>query len=145
MTQAFPYRARWTQAQVDALEGRIERLRDALTDPVGLSGHTMYIDEGSIANIASHLALAGADVRPQDALIEYRLRESDNVMIRDAREWKPRGDFGDEPPPPSRDELAEQARQYREQMKAVIPPDVLEQVKRDFIREYKSTTKDGDQ
>lgn len=140
---AFPYRARWTKEQINLLEGRIDRIRDALTDPVGLSGHTMYIDDGSIANIASHLALAGGDIHPDAALIEYRLRPDEDVMIRDAREWKPKGDFGDEPPPPSREELAEQARLYREQMKAQIPPDLLEQVKQDFIREFKN--QEGDQ
>lgn len=139
----FPYRARWSKDQIKQLEGRIDRIRDALTDPVGLSGHTMYIDDGSIANIASHLALAGCDINPDVALIEYRLRPDEDVMIRDAREWKPKGDFGDEPPPPSREELAEQARLYREQMKAQIPADLLEQVKQDFIREFKN--QEGDQ
>lgn len=131
----FPYRARWSREQLAIIEQRIHRIRGALTDPVGLSGHQMYIDDASIANIASHLALAGCDIHPDDALIEYRLREDENVMIRDAREWRPKGEFGDEPPPPTDEELAEKSRQFREQMKAQIPPEVLAQVKRDFLRE----------
>jgi len=138
----FPYRAKWSTAQIEALEGRINRIRSALTDPVGLSGHQMYIDDGSIANIACHLALAGCDVDEKVALIEYRLRPDEDVMIRDAREWKPKGDFGDEPPPPSSDEVAAQAAELREQMKRQIPPEVLEQVRRDFVREFTAQTKD---
>lgn len=134
---SFPYRAKWSKEQVAPLEGRIQRIRAALTDPVGLSGHQMYIDDGSIANIASHLALAGCDVHDGDALIEYRLRPDEDVMVRDAREWRPKGEFGDEPPPPSLEEVEAQAAEWREQMKRQIPPEVLEQVRRDLIREFK--------
>lgn len=141
----FPYRARWSREQIEKVDGRIERIRAALTDPVGLSGHQMYIDDGSIANIASHLALAGGDVNEADALIEYRLRPDEDVMIRDAREWRPRGDFGDEPAPPSLEQVAAQAAEWREHMKKQIPPEVLEQVKQDFLREFTAKTKDGDQ
>jgi hypothetical protein len=142
MSQTFPYRAKWNKEQVAQLEGRIKRIRAALTDPVGLSGHQMYIDDGSIANIATHLALAGGDVNEDVALIEYRLRPDEDVMIRDAREWRPRGEFGDEPPPPSDAEIERQAADLREQMKRQIPPEVLEQVRRDLIREFKA--RDGD-
>lgn len=135
---SFPYRAKWTKEQVQALEGRINRIRAALTDPVGLSGHQMYIDDGSIANIACHLALAGGDVDDSVALIEYRLRPDDDVMIRDAREWRPKGEFGDEPPPPSLDEVERQAAEWREQMKKQIPPEVLDQLRRDLVREFKA-------
>lgn len=134
----FPYRAKWSKAQIEALEGRINRIRSALTDPVGLSGHQMYIDDGSIANIACHLALAGCDVHDDVALIEYRLRPDEDVMVRDAREWRPKGEFGDEPPPPSLDEVERQAAELREQMKKQIPPEVLEQLRRDLVREFKA-------
>jgi hypothetical protein len=134
----FPYRAKWSKTQIQALEGRINRIRSALTDPVGLSGHQMYLDDGSIANIACHLALAGCDVDDGVALIEYRLRPDEDVMVRDAREWRPKGEFGDEPPPPSLDEVESQAAQWREQMKKNIPPEVLEQVRRDLVREFKA-------
>lgn len=135
---SFPYRAKWNGQQVKALEGRINRIRAALTDPVGLSGHQMYIDDASIANIACHLALAGCDVDDSVALIEYRLRPDEDVMVRDARVWRPKGDFGDEPPPPSNDEIERQAAELREQMKRQIPPEVLEQVRRDLVREFKA-------
>lgn len=135
---SFPYRAKWSTTQVQALEGRINRIRAALTDPVGLSGHQMYIDDGSIANIACHLALAGCDVDESVALIEYRLRPDDDVMIRDAREWRPKGEFGNEPPPPPLEEVERQAAELREQMKKQIPPEVLEQYRRDLIREFKA-------
>lgn len=134
----FPYRAKWSKTQIEALEGRINRIRGALTDPVGLSGHQMYLDDGSIANIACHLALAGCDVDDGVALIEYRLRPDEDVMVRDAREWRPKGEFGDEPPPPSLDEVEAQAAEWREQMKKQIPPKVLDQLRRDLVREFKA-------
>jgi len=98
----------------------------------------MYIDDGSIANIACHLALAGCDVDDAVALIEYRLRPDDDVMVRDAREWRPKGEFGDEPPPPSLADVEARAAEMREQMKRQIPPEVLEQVRRDIVREFKA-------
>ena len=145
MKVSLPYRNRWSAEQVADLEGRIERIRDALTDPVGLTGHVMYLDDGSIANIASHLALAGCDINPAVALIEYRLRPDEDVMIRDAREWKPKGEFGDEPQPPSKAELDRQAAERLEEMRRLVPPDLLEQYKQDFIREFKNHAKEGDQ
>ena len=67
--QNFPYRRKWTKAQVDEILARKDRIADALTDAVGPVGQVMYVDAAHIHMLALHGALAGLDANPDLAYI----------------------------------------------------------------------------
>lgn len=53
----FPYLKKFDKAELDALFERIDYYRDTMRDPVGPSGVQYYIDAGTIANLAFHIAM----------------------------------------------------------------------------------------
>lgn len=148
----FPYRKKWTKAETDELEARITKLRDAMVDMVGPSGVLMYIDAGSIANIASHLALAGADLHDDERQYIWRDASPDELDIFEQVKWHIRQDFERPEPAPEPDgedeTVAEHARLAREQIDKQLPGPVRKQLIANLIKEFNVDTtepKDGEQ
>lgn len=145
----FPYRRKWTQAEIDELTARIEKLREAMVDMVGPSGVLMWIDAGTIAHIATHLALAGADLHPLDDDRTYIWPEKkpDASGIFDSMiEWRVKKDHRP-PPPPTEDEqkrIAEEAAAAREQINRQLKPEVRELLIRNLVKETQDITSDQD-
>lgn len=148
----FPYRRKWTQAEVDELTGRIEKLREAMTDMVGPSGVVMYIDAGSIAHIATHLALAGADLYPidDDRVYIWPDVKKDNSGIFDSMiEWRVKKDHQPpEPQPIDPETVRAAAEAARAEIMAKLPREVREalipQLAKEFERETTDPEQDGD-
>lgn len=144
MLPNFPYDGiKLTVEQRDDLAARIERLRFAMTDMVGLSGHHMALDEGSIANIAGHLALAGCDVDDEKAFIWGRRRTDDNVMFRDQVEWL----LKQKQPPPEPDtdnDAASEAREIKAQIDRTMSAATRVELARIFRDDFNAATQDGE-
>lgn len=137
----FPYRLKFTQVEKNELLERIEKFRFILRDGVGLSGHTMSLDEGTIANLAAHLALAGSDVVEEKAYIWGRVRDDENRMFADQVEWLVKKDVPQPAPEPS-ENAALEASQIASQMKQLHPAVRVELAR---IMQDQLTRKDGDQ
>ncbi len=147
----FPYRRKWTKAETDELEQRITKLRDAMVDMVGMSGVLMHIDAGSIANIATHLALAGADVHDDERQYIWRDASPDELNIFEQVKWHIKQDV---PIPPERPTLAEQdrvrlqAEQAQRDIYEQLDPEVRKLLIRNLAHEFKQDTsepEDGEQ
>lgn len=83
----FPYRRKWTKAEIDEIMARYEKLRYAMTDPVGPTGQVLFLPPDMIAILALHLSLAGADIQDADAYIWGRQRTDANAMFQDSVDW----------------------------------------------------------
>lgn len=145
----FPYRRKWTQPEIDELIARIEKLRAAMVDMVGPSGVVMYIDAGTIAHIATHLALAGADLYPadDDRVYIWPDRLPDESGIFEALvEWKVKKDHRPPPPPPppDPDQIAADAAAARAQIYKQLKPEVRDRLIADLTREFERETTDPD-
>ncbi|QEA10787.1 minor tail protein [Mycobacterium phage Weirdo19] len=57
----FPYEREFTQAELDALFARWERIKETLRDAVGPQGWGMGLPEDLLQQLALHQALAGVD------------------------------------------------------------------------------------
>lgn len=135
----FPYLKKFEQEELDALFEKIDYYRDAMVDMVGPSGVVMYIDAGTIANIAFHLAMVDLgyiwpDVQPdQDGIFEgftvWRLK----------KEHEP-------PPKPAQpidgDEVERKATAAREQIRRQLGPEVEQALKRQIAIEFTKDTTD---
>lgn len=131
----FPYLKKFTQAELDALFERIDYYRDAMTDMVGPSGVVMYIDAGTIANIAFHLAMVDlgyiwADVQQdQEGIFE-------GYVV-----WRLKKEH--EPPPPApvdEDAIAKQVEAARNQINKQLPPKVRKALLAKLAEEYEHDT-----
>ena len=60
----FPYEREFTQAELDELFARWDRLKETLRDAVGPQGWGMSVPEDLLQQLALHQALAGADADP---------------------------------------------------------------------------------
>lgn len=60
----FPYEREFTQAELDELFARWERLKGTLRDAVGPQGWGLGLPEDLLQQLALHQALAGADADP---------------------------------------------------------------------------------
>lgn len=145
----FPYRRKWTQAETDELIARIEKLREAMVDMVGPSGVVMYIDAGTIAHIATHLALAGADLHSTDDARTYiwAERRPDETGIFEATvEWKVKKDHRPPPPPPAPDpeQVEREAAAARAQIYKQLTPEVRDRLIADLAHEFARHTDDPD-
>lgn len=110
----FPYRLKFTQAEKEELLERIEHYRFALRDAVGLSGHHMALDEGTVANLSGHLALVDL------GYIWGRVRTDENRMFTDQVEWVVTKDHPQPSPEPSAN-AAKEAEQIASQMNQLHP------------------------
>lgn len=117
----YPYKDRFTPEQVRDAMDRKDRLVELLLDPVGPDGCMMNLPVDMIHILAFHLAFAGADAHTDARqLIEARTRQDETGMF-EVSEWRPRGDFGEQPAIP---EAAAEAKVLATQMKAQLTPDV---------------------
>lgn len=142
----FPYLKRFTPEELDDLFERIDQLRDAMTDLVGPSGVTMYIDDGTIANIAFHLAMAGARVIDDaKAYIWPDVQEDADGLFKGFITWRLKKEH--EPPPPKPKEvdpelLERQAEAAREQIYRQLPADVRNLLIANLAKEFEHDTTD---
>ncbi|ORA24888.1 phage gene 29 protein family protein [Mycobacterium aquaticum] len=60
----FPYEREFTQAELDELFARWDRLKETLRDAVGPQGWGMGLPEDMLQQLALHQALAGVDADP---------------------------------------------------------------------------------
>lgn len=149
----FPYRRKWTREETDELTERIEKLREAMVDMVGPSGAVMYIDAGTIAHIACHLALAGADLYPVDDPRTYIWpdRKEDASGIFDSMiEWRvkkdhtPPKDIARPKPELDPDKVAAAAAKARQQIDAQLHPEVKAALIKQMAKEFEHDTTDPD-
>lgn len=132
---SFPYAdLRLTDEQKVELLERIAKLRELLTDALGLSGYLMLLDDASVANIAAHYALAGVGyLGPEHAYIwGKRAAPDDTGMWRVEVEWLVKRDHPEEPQE-SRDEAEAEA--LREQLVRTTPPGLLEALRQKLNEE----------
>lgn len=137
----FPYQRKWTQAELDDVYARFEKLRTVLTDVVTPQGAPMYLDPGIVAILALHASLAGGDVDTDQAFIEYRIRNDEYGLFDGVHEWRVKGDFdpSDKPEDPIRAD--QKAAELREQLRTDVDPAILAELKRQIVAEFTAETK----
>lgn len=140
----FPYLNALSKIEISELLDRVDRLRDAMSDPVGPSGVAMMIDEGSIANLAFHLAMAGGFVDDDKAYIWADVDEDAAGMFR-LINWRLKSEF-DQPPKqdPDPEEVARMAAQAREELDKQLPGPVRDLLIRQIAKEFTADTTDPD-
>ena len=137
----YPYRDRFTPAQVAEALDRKDRLVELLMDPVGPDGTLINIPVDMLHILAFHLAYAGADTHTDARqLIESRLRVDDSQMF-EVYEWRPRGDFTDSPAPTAPDT---EAGAIAAQMRNQLTPEVRAAVAAILADEYSAATAAAD-
>jgi hypothetical protein len=134
--QTFPYRRRWTQAELDEVYERFEKIRTVLTDVVGPSGQVMYIDPGTVAILALHAALAGCDVDDDLAFIEVRIRNDEHGVFQGVHEWRVKGEFAPNDLPEDPKIAKARAAELRAQLRDEVDPAVLNELKRQIAEEF---------
>lgn len=137
----YPYKNKFTAEQVrEALE-RKDKLVELLLDPVGPDGTLINLPVDMCHILAFHLAYAGADTHTDNRqLIESRTRRDETGMF-ELSEWRPRGEFGDEPTEVDPDsEAAAVAAQMRNQ----LTPEVRAAVAEILAEEYANATTNAD-
>lgn len=133
----YPYRDRFTPAQVAEALDRKDRLVELLMDPVGPDGTLINIPVDMLHILAFHLAYAGADTHTDARqLIESRVVRDEQQMF-EVYEWRPRGDFADSPAP---DQPATEAAGIAAQMKQQLTPEVRAAVAAILADEYSAAT-----
>lgn len=126
----YPYLNKFTPEQVEAALERKDRLVEAMTDAVGPDGTFINVPPDLLHILAFHMAYAGADVFDDLALIESRIvpnGANDNdygLQWSDFREWRPKGEFGDDPDKPADADAHLQAQQVAAQLRRAATPEV---------------------
>lgn len=122
----YPYLNKFAPEVVaEALE-RKDRLVELMMDPVGPDGTLINIPVDMLHILAFHLAYAGADAHTDERrLIESRKRRDDSGMF-EIYQWRPVGEFDDEPEPDSDGE--DQAAAIAAQMTSQLSPDLRAKV-----------------
>ncbi|SCX06024.1 hypothetical protein [Mycolicibacterium fluoranthenivorans] len=142
----FPYVNAIPKMDLPEFLERVDRLRDAMTDPVGPSGVAMMIDEGSIANLAFHLAMCGHGDEPpaEKAYIWPDVDEDDAGMFR-LINWRLKSEF-DEPPKRDVDpaEVERLAARAREQLDEQLPGPVRDLLLQQIAKEFTVDTTEPD-
>lgn len=145
----FPYLKKFTTDELNDLLERIEDLRNAMVDMVGPSGVVTYIDAGTIANIAFHLAMAGARiVDDEKAYIWPDVQADQEGIFEGYVTWRLKKEH--EPPPAKKkaappldpDAVAEAAARARDQINAQLHPDVKKKLLAELVKEYEVDTTD---
>lgn len=137
----FPYRRKWTKTELDGVYARFEKIRDVLTDVVGPTGQTVFIDPGVVAILALHAALAGTDVHDDQAFIESRVRPDASGMFANTVEWRVKGEFGEDDPPTPQADIDAKAEQVRREMREQVDPEVLAALCAKIGEEYLADTR----
>jgi hypothetical protein len=120
--QTFPYRRKWTQAQLDEILERKDRLAEAMTDAVGPTGQMLFLPADIIHILALHVALAAGDVRDELAYIAARIPPEGDALFAAPRESLLQAEY--EPAPPDPDETAAKAKAATDQIRRQLSPDV---------------------
>ena len=133
----YPYKDRFTTAQVAEALDRKDRLVELLMDPVGPDGTLINIPVDMMHILAFHLAYAGADTHTDARqLIESRVVRDQQQMF-EVYEWRPRGDFTDSPAAAEPDT---EAAGIAAQMKNQLTPEVRAAVAAILADEYSAAT-----
>lgn len=143
----FPYLKRFDQDELDDLFERIDAFRAALTDPVGPSGVKYFIDDGTIANIAFHLAMVGARiVDDEHAYIWADIRDDPEQIFQGYVTWRLKKDHEPPPPKPAEPadpvEVARQAAAARELIDRQLAPAVRKLLIANLAKEFTHDTTD---
>ncbi|OKH70824.1 hypothetical protein EB72_24835 [Mycobacterium sp. SWH-M1] len=128
--ETFPYRRKWTKAQLAEILDRKDRLVEAMTDAVGPVGQMLMLPLDMLHILALHLSLAGGDVRPELAYIvsrpvqqEENDKKSDSVVVFEGlREWVLKSEY--EPAPADPDETTARAQAAADQIRRQLSPEV---------------------
>lgn len=126
----YPYLNKFTPEQVEAALERKDRLVEAMTDAIGPDGTWINIPQDMLHILGFHLAYAGADVFDDLALIESRVRENEandnefGLLWEGLREWRPKGEFADDPDKPDDADTQMQARQLAAQFRRQSTPEL---------------------
>jgi len=92
----YPYKGKFTKAQIEEALERKDRLVELMMDPVGPDGSIVNLPVDMLHILAFHLSYAGADTHTDARqLIESRVRRDEGQMW-EAYEWRPSGEFGDD-------------------------------------------------
>lgn len=139
--RTFPYRRKWTQAQVDEILARKDKLAAAMTDAVGPVGQQLYIDASHIHILALHLALAGGEVREELAYITAEVINSTGAPA-DFHHWHLKSEY--QPAPPDPDETKRKAAAAADQIRRQLSPEVRREVAAMMREEYEKATREDD-
>lgn len=126
----YPYKGKFSPEQVEAALARKDRLVEAMTDAVGPDGTWINIPPDMLHILGFHVAFAGGDVFDDLALIESREvvnPGNDNehgLLWEGLREWRPKGDFHDDPDKPVDADAQLEAQQMAAQLRRQYGPDV---------------------
>lgn len=127
----YPYRGRFTKEQIEAALDRKDRLVEAMTDAIGPDGTWINIPPDMLHILGFHVAFAGGDVFDDLALIESREVENPGnnnehgLLWEGLREWRPKGDFKDDPDKPSDADARSEAQQMAAELRRHSNPGVL--------------------
>ena len=117
----YPYMNRFTPEQLNEAMDRKDRILETLMDPVGPDGTLINLPIDMLHILAFHQAFAGVDVHTDGRqLIESRVTRDESQMF-ELYQWRPRGDFGDQPAEVDTDGEAET---IAAQMKQQLTPQV---------------------
>ncbi|MBU8819537.1 hypothetical protein KL864_26995 [Mycolicibacterium goodii] len=136
----FPYHRRWTQAELDEVYERFEKIRTVLTDVVAPHGAPLYIDPSMVAILALHASLAGCDVHDDKAFIEHRVRNDEYGLFEGVHEWRVKGDFDPDDKPEDPVEAKARAAELREKLRTEVDPKILAELKRQIAEEFTTET-----
>lgn len=126
----YPYLNKFTPEQVEAALDRKDRLVEAMTDAIGPDGQWITIPADMLHILGFHLAFAGADVFDDLALIESRLHENTannneyGLLWEGVREWRPKGEFEDDPDKPADAETQMEAQHIAAQIRRQHTPEL---------------------
>lgn len=140
----FPYLKKFTPEEREDLFERIDDIRFALRDLVGPSGVLVYIDDGTIANIAFHLAMAGGRVIDDEKAYIWPDEKPDPSQIFEGFiRWRLKKEHEPPPPKPADKEKAEAlAEAARKQIERQLPPEVLKLLRTKLAEAFEEDTTD---
>lgn len=126
----YPYLNKFTPEQVRAALDRKDRLVEAMTDAIGPDGTWINIPPDMLHILGFHMAFAGCDQFDDLALIESRVVENaanDNeygLLWEGLRQWKPKGEFKDDPDKPSDADTQMEAQQMAALLRKQSSPEL---------------------
>lgn len=138
----YPYLGKFTPEQTEEALARKDRLVEIMLDPVGPDGTLINIPMDMLHILGFHMALAGGDVHTDyRQLIESRTRRDDTGMF-EMSEWRPRGEFSDEPAPVA--DAGSEAATVAAQMRNQLTPQVRAALATILAEEFAAATSDRD-
>lgn len=136
----FPYLKKFDKDELDALFERIDYYRDAMRDPVGPSGVQYYIDDGTIANLAFHIAMVDLGYIWADVADDPERIFAGYVTWRLKKEHEPPAPKPAAPADP--EEVARKATAARELIRQQLDPEVERLLIANLAKEFEHDTTD---